>query len=134
MPTGLGSPGPVAVAPTCRLLSVLGSVIGPDGPSTVSLTAIRAPGLTLGVAVMIARTAPCQKTVALTSWLARPGGAVSFTCQVPTSAAVMSGRCSTSTGELPSAPLIAVVSVQAEPSGMTKDAVRAGLTRSTLIA
>src|ERR1700753_4364864 len=84
MPTGLGRPWPAAVTPTCRPLSVPGSVIGPFGPSTVSLTAIGCPGLTLGVAVMIARTAPCQNTVALTSWLARLGGAVSLTCQVPT--------------------------------------------------
>ena len=81
---GFASPVPETVTPTCRFLIVAGSVIGPLLPSTLSETLITWPGCALGgLAVISARTAPCQNAVALTSSLCRPGGAVSFIRQVP---------------------------------------------------
>ena len=117
---GPDSPSPETVTPTSRFLSVAGSVIGPFGPSTLSVTLIGWPSFALGgLAVITARTAPCQKTVALTSWLARPGGAVRWIFQVPTSSLVMLLTCKTSTGEV-SCPLIAEESVHDWPSGREK--------------
>ncbi len=59
-------------------------MIGPFGPRTLSVTLTGWPGLALGgSAVISARTAPCQNAVALTSWLARSAGAMSWICHVP---------------------------------------------------
>src|SRR5579859_6393210 len=107
--------------------------MGPLGPSTLSVTPISCPSFALGgSAVMIARTAPCQNAVALTSWLARLGAALSLICHVPASALVMLATCRTSTGE--SWPLITDESVHWVPSGLMKLTWTPGLPRATLIA